>query len=168
MTLKPIDKALYRKTLSKVMGGLAFILIASSIGIGQLFILMFGDGSGENFKFNLYGVVVSLLLTLGVLNILKRYPIMDDVLYVWHLKQALNKIYNKLNKIQIAAAENDINAMTIMQYYFEASIQVYNLDDNTLTMSTLVADQEKLKQRIKDNNLTISINDYEESLLKNY
>lgn len=166
MKLQKINKERYRKHLNIVMGALAATLILSSVGFGQILINLFSDGSGSNFKYNLYGVIIGLMLTSGVLAMVRKHRFMTEVVYVWNLKQALNKIYQKMAKVEAAVANDDTNAMIALNYYYAGSQQLYTLDDNTITMSTLLKDKEKLQSTIESKNLTISPDDYQETLLE--
>ena len=63
---------------------------------------------------------------------------MVEVVYVWDLKQQLNKIRRKQRKIEAAIENNDKDAMIIMNFMLHGSKQLYELDDNTITMDDLL------------------------------
>ncbi len=179
MKVVEIDKAVYRKRLNIVIAGFILCLAALSIGISSILISLFSEQGvnlslvsteqveqGSNFKYNFLGVVLALLACAAILNSVKRSQFFDEIYYVWRLKQIHNSIYRKLKKIKQAAYEqNDINAVIILLYYFTTLKQVYLLDDNTLTMANVTTEQQKLQTFIEEKHLTVSIEQFDKSLL---
>lgn len=88
-----------------------------------------------------------------------------EVYYVWQLKQIHNLIYRKLKKIKALAAEDNIDALTILFFYYNSIKQVYLLDDNTLTLSKVDAELTALNANIAERNLTITLEQFDKSLL---
>jgi len=175
MKLQQIDKARYRKHLNMASVVATAVLIVFALVYGQILIHFFSPADGNNFKLNLVGVILGVISLLVVFNLVRRHPYLTEVMYVWGLKQANNKIYRKLHHIKLAlndSGNNDnsvnIDAITILNYYYTASKQQYNLDNNTLTMEGLTADIAKLDSLIAENNLTISVDDYNPELLKQF
>ncbi|KXO14246.1 hypothetical protein AKG98_322 [Moritella sp. JT01] len=169
MKLQQIDKTRYRKHLNMASIVATAVLIAFSLFYGQVLIHFFGGADENNFKLNLAGVILGVISLLVVFSLVRRHPYLAEVMYVWDLKQVNNKIYRKLHHIKTALSDSDntnIDAITILNYYYAASKQQYNLDNNTLTMEGLMANIEKLDKLIAENNLTITLDDYQPSLLK--
>lgn len=171
MQLQQIDKVRYRKHLNMASVLATAVLIVFALIYGQILIHFFAPADGNNFKLNLVGVILGVISLLMVFNLVRRHPYLTEVMYVWDLKQANNQIYRKLHHIKSALADSDntnIDAITILNYYYAASKQQYNLDNNTLTMEGLTADIAKVEQLIVENNLTISVDDYKPELLKQF
>jgi len=171
MKLQQIDKTRYRKHLNMASIVATVVLIAFALFYGQVLIHFFAPDDGNNFKLNLAGVILGVISLLVVFNLVRRHHYLTEVMYVWDLKQANNKIYRKLHHIKLALSDSDntnIDAITILNYYYAASKQQYNLDNNTLTMEGLMADIAKLDNLIAEKNLTISCDDYNPSLLKQF
>lgn len=171
MQLQHIDKIRYRKHLNMASVVATAVLIAFALFYGQVLIHFFAAADGNNFKLNLAGVVLGVFSLLIVFNLVRKHPYLAEVMYVWDLKQANNQIYRKLHHIKTALANSDntnIDAITILHYYYAASKQQYNLDNNTLTMEGLAADIAKLDSLITAQNLTISVDDYNSDLLKQF
>lgn len=93
---------------------------------------------------------------------------MYEVAYIWDLKQVLNQIHRKSKKINLAVKENDVTAIGIMFFYYKACIQLYTLDDNTITLSSLNLKAAELDTQIETLNLTISTNDFNIDSLSAY
>lgn len=165
MQLQPIDKTLYRKRLNRVIAAVIVVLMALALGCSTLLIALFGELGGSNFVLNLIGVVVAASLVGLLLRHFRSHPYMNEVLYVWQLKQELNRIYRKTAKIKAAAASNNLNALIIMNFNLKGCAQLYELDDNDLTLGELKQEIEALDKKITDLGLTINIDDYDPALL---
>lgn len=171
MQLQQIDKVRYRKHLNMASVMATAVLIAFALFYGQVLIHFFAEPDDNNFKLNLVGVVLGVFSLLIAFNLVRKHPYLTEVMYVWDLKQENNKIYRKLHHIKSALSDSDntnIDAITILNYYYAASKQQYNLDNNTLTMETLTADIAKLDALITEKQLTINVDDYNLALLKQF
>ena len=104
----------------------------------------------------------------AVLNFLKVKPYFHEIYYVWQLKQVHNLIFRRLKKVKVAAAQDDINALIILNFYHHSLEQVYLLDDNVLTLSNVHREQEKLKQLFDQKNLTITTEQFDKAMLLSY
>lgn len=84
-------------------------------------------------------------LTIGLLlNKFRDHPFMTEVTYIWELKQTLNQITRKMQKLKQAAEKGDVTAMTIIQYSYSGSRLLWQLDDNTIVMDELAIEQANL------------------------
>jgi len=177
MQLIEINKTLYRKRLNIVIVSFIATLLFLSLGLSSLIISFFGDlvienSAGEmevnNFRYNILGVVLALSACAAVLHQVKDKLFFKEIYYVWNLKQLHNKIYRKINKIKLAAKSEDVNALIILNFYYHSRKQVYLLDDNTLTFPELEKDIRQLEELTSTLNLTISLSQFDESLLFQY
>lgn len=161
MTLQEVDKTRYRKNMNLVIVLLVLSLIGLSLGFGTLLIALFGNAAvaGEptgNFHLNLLGVMLALALCSAVIYRLKNTPFFCEIYYVWQLKQLHNRIYRKLVKIKAKAAQDDVNALIILLFYYTSLRQVYLLDDNTLTLPALVQDLNQIQAQVTGLGLQLS------------
>jgi len=168
MQLVKIDKALYRKNLNIIIGGFIATLLVLSLVFGQLLIMSFAQEGVSNFKLNLLGVVLALLACAAILHSLKTSLFFKEVYYVWQLKQCQNSIFRKLVKIKAAAKSDDNNALIILMFYYQSLKLVYLLDDNTLTMSKVEQELNALQERVSDNKLILTAEQFDKSLLSSY
>lgn len=166
--LQEINKQRYRKHLNKVIVLSIIALTVLSLAISQSAIFLFTDRQGSHFWLNLSGVAIALIIVMQVLNKYKNHPFMTEVLYVWELKKQINLIQRKVRQVEAAVNDNDVTAIAIMHFYYKACYQLYTLDDNTITLSSLVTKQNTLEQQIESLQLTIDENDYTSDYLKNY
>lgn len=168
MKLRDINKIRYRKHLNIVIVVLITGLMVMALGFGQALIALFGSGDGDNFILNLTGVILACAVCLLVLTSIRHHEFMIEVYYVWSLKQNLNKIYRKLKKIEAAKDEGDVNAIIVLNFYYEGSRQIFNLDDNTLTMDSLQLEINKLHELIEAKNIAVLVSDYNPSMLERF
>ncbi len=168
MKLKEINKKLYRNHLRIVFIGIVFILLGISVSTSTVFIHLFSEPEVSHFIYNLLGVIFAAIIVYMVLNKFRQHSFMLEVVYVWDLKQQLNRINRKLRKIEAAVEKNDKDAMVIMSFLYRASKQLYELDDNTITMDSLISKANVLEQRMKNNGLSMATSNYEQSMLEKF
>ncbi|MDO6639717.1 MULTISPECIES: DUF3087 domain-containing protein [unclassified Shewanella] len=174
MQLMKVDKALYRQRLNVVLVSLVASLTLLSLGFGTVLIEFFGNktvASGEStghFHLNLLGVILAVLTCSLVMNFYKKHEYLKEIYWVWKLKQLHNRIYRKLAKIKLAARDNDPDALTVLLFYLTTQKQVFELDNNTLTLATLQADISAIESKLADLNLEITTADFSENLLEKF
>lgn len=168
MKLIQIDKARYRKHLNQVIIACVIALAVGSLTISQTLIALFPDPSGSHFHWNLLGVVVCSLLVGFVLNKYRNHDYMTEIVYVWELKKALNKITRKMPKLKAAGREGNADALLAIHYSYAGSRLLWQLDDNTITMDELAIKQAELDSVADKYNLSLDAERYDESILKQF
>jgi len=165
MKLEAINKALYKERRSRIQWAMVAGLFVTSLGFAELYRYLFVGGE-SSLALNAAGVATGVAIVTFVLFRLRDTEYFMEVNYVWKLKQELNRIYRASKKLDQALEEGTAEALTIKLFSLEGSRQVYDLDDNTLTMSELVKELDALKERIEEAGLTISPDDYRPGLLE--
>lgn len=168
MKLTEIDKGRYRRHLNKVFIGSALALAALSLGVAQLLIAFFPNADGSHFHWNLLGVVFGALLVGAGLSRLRQHPFMTEVVYVWELKQRLNKIARKRRKVEAAAEQGNETAMQVLQFCYAGSRQLWQLDDNTIVMDELAVKQTELNDLADAHGVILDAGVYDENMLKQF
>ena len=168
MKLIQIDKARYRKHLNQVIIACVIALAVGSLAISQTLIALFPDPSGSHFHWNLLGVVVCSLLVGFVLNKYRNHDYMTEIVYVWELKKALNKITRKMPKLKAAGREGNADALLAIHYSYAGSRLLWQIDDNTITMDELAIKQAELDSVADKYNLSLDAERYDESILKQF
>ena len=168
MQLMNIDKAIYRKRLNIVIVGFILTLLILALIFGQLLIMGFAEEDVNNFRYNLLGVILSLLACMAILHSIKTSAFFKEIYYVWQVKQVQNLIYRKLKKIKLAAKDLEHDALLILSFYYQSQQQVYQLDDNTLTITTVNKDLNDIQDIIAEQNITINIEQFDKKLLSTY
>jgi hypothetical protein len=167
MQLIEIDKTRYRKHLNIVIVGFIGTLLALALVFGQLLILSFAQEGINNFRYNFLGVVLSLLACAAILHTLKKSVFFKEIYYVWQVKQIQNLIFRKLKKVK-AAGNDDTNALVILNFYYQSQQQIYQLDDNTLTITQVNKNLSDIQETITNKNLNISAEQFDKKLLDSY
>lgn len=168
MQLMNVDKSRYRKHLNITIIGFITILLVFALVFGQLLIISFAQEGVSNFRYNLLGVILSLLGCMAILHTLKTTDFFKEIYYVWQVKQIQNLIYRKLKKIKVAAKASEQEALIILTFYYQSLQQVYQLDDNTLTITKVNKDLTELQETIANKNLTINAEQFDKKLLTSY
>ena len=168
MQLREIDKTSYRKHLKVVFVSMAVALMIITVAASTLFIYLFSGPEVSHFMHNLSGVAAAAIIVFIVLNKFRQHPYMVEVVYVWDLKQQLNRIHRKLRRIEAAVESNNNDAMIIMNFMYRGSKQLYELDDNTITMGALIRKIRVLDQRMGDAGLSLSTDSYDSAMLARY
>ena len=181
MQLIDVDKARYKKHLNVVIIGFISSLLVLSLGFGAILIALFSSvgevtqlGSlseappESNFRLNLLGVILALLANAAILHSIKRSDYFTEIYYVWQRKQIQNLIYRKLTKIKAAAKENDTQALVILSYYYHSIKQLYVLDDNTITLSTVERDLQKVTDTIAEQGIDVTATPFDKKMLADY
>ncbi|NOH93093.1 DUF3087 family protein [Vibrio sp. AIC-3] len=143
MKLQKINKEEYRKKMNLLLVPLVGSLALFAIVFGTILIELFGSATsitGEstgNFHLNVLGVILSVALNAFIASRVKGHEYFKEALYVWNLKKIHNQIYRKLKRIQPKAEQGDRDALTILYFYYTTQKQVYDLDNNTLTIKTV-------------------------------
>lgn len=168
MQLIEIDPERYRKRLNKVIFACIGILTVGSLSISQLLILLMPSPDGSHFHWNLLGVIVIAATLLFILNKLKSHAYFHEVSYVWNLKQALNKINRRMKKIESSAQQGDSTAMQILHFSYAGSRQLWQLDNNTLTINHLTHLENKLNELAEKHQVTLDVSLYNQQQLTDY
>lgn len=168
MQLREIDKTRYRKHLRVVFAGIVAVMIIIALSTSAVLIRLFSTPDESHFMLNLAGVVIAALFVGFLLTKLRRHPYMTEVVYVWDLKQQLNRIYRKQRKVEAAVETGDPDAMIIMNYLYRGSKQLYLLDDNTITMNDLAINMQALENRMEAAGLSLSTDAYDPSMLDRF
>lgn len=166
MQLIKIDKVRYRRHLNLVISGCIGTLVLGSLAMSQILIALFPDDNGDHFHWNLLGAVLTTVSIAWLLNKYRTHDFMREVVYVWELKQSLNKINRKMRKLQAAGREGNVNALLAIQYSYAGSRLLWQLDDNTIIMDELVVAQAELDSLAAQYQLTLNPDDYHEDMLK--
>ena len=165
MKLRPVDKSRYRKHYKIVFAAIVIELTAISLGCSALLISWLGSPDESHFTLNLAGFVVAVLSVAYTVYRFRDHPFMDEVVYVWNLKKQLNLIYRKQHKIEPLIEDNNVDAMVIMNYMYQGSKQLYELDDNTITLEDLALKIRHLNTKLEETGLRLSTDDYHSGLL---
>jgi len=168
MKLLKINANRYRQRLNKIIFTSIATLTIGSLSISQLLILLMPSAQGSHFHWNLLGFVSTVVTLAILLSKLKKHPYFYEVSYVWDLKQTLNKINRRIITIEKASQTGDTIAMQILHFSYTGSRQLWELDNNTLTINHLTHLENKLQNLVEKYNVILDINQYDNQQLAHY
>ena len=166
MQLKEINKQRYRRHLNITIIACISTLVVGSLTIAQLLIAFFPSQTGSHFMWNLIGVIATSGLLVAVLLKYKHHDFMTEVAYVWDLKMALNKVTRVLHKLKKLAQHGDADAMLALHFSYSGSRQLWQLDDNNITMDELGKSQAELDALANKYQVKLDLADYHSDQLK--
>lgn len=113
---------------------------------------LLGTPGGDNFKWNLLGVLVGLALTIALVRLqLWSKPFMAAAVYGLRLKRSLMRVTNVMHHVKAGVAAGDESAIKLLRFYHLGLHQMYQLDGNSSEQSQLVheidAHSELMQQR---------------------
>ncbi len=168
MQLIDIDKTRYRKHLNFTFAAIAIALIIISLTSSTLYIALLSTPEASHFFHNLAGVITAAAIVIYALNKLRHHPYLVEVVYVWDLKQQLNRIHRKQRQLDKAITKGNHNAMIIVNFQYHGSKQLYELDDNTITMDDLMRKMNSLSNRMQEAGLSPSTSEYKAEMLDQF
>lgn len=168
MQLKEIDKQRYSKHFKQLFIGASVVMLSIALVVSQLLIMLTGNPEGSNFALNAAGAVTAAVVAGYLVRHYRHHPWMYELMYVWQLKQELNRIYRKQKAIKAAMQEGNRTAMIIMNFSYKGSKQLYQLDNNTITMDELNNAMTVLNNLIEEHQFTIELADYRPELLEQF
>ncbi|MEZ9956278.1 medium chain reductase/dehydrogenase [Vibrio cyclitrophicus ZF170] len=174
MKLQKINKEEYRKKMNLLLVSLVGSLALFAIVFGTILIELFGSATsitGEstgNFHLNVLGVILSVALNTFIASRVKGHEYFKEALYVWNLKQIHNQIYRKLKRILPKAEQGDRDALTILYFYYITQKQVYDLDNNTLTIKTVQQSLDNIVELSDKWSIELDIEAFSKDLVANF
>ena len=73
-----------------------------------------------------------------------------------------------MSKLKAASLKGNLNAVLAIHYSYAASRLLWQLDDNTIVMEELAVQQVELDRIALEYHLTLNLDDYDESILKQF
>ena len=137
--IKPINPETYRQQTRRITFAIAGCFIVLALLLSALSVQVFGTPGGDNFRWNLAGVVAGLLLTVAVVRLqLWSRPWMAPAVYGWQLKRSLMRVTNVMHHVKSGVATGDPTAMKLLRFYHLGVTQMHQLDGNSSDLSQMV------------------------------
>jgi len=147
--IQPMDAEQYRQQTRRSTLILCLILAALCISLATLSVAMFGEPGGNNFRWNLGGVIAGLLLTIALVRLyLWQQPWMAPAVYGFLLKRNLMKVTNILHQVDAGVAARDATAMQVLRFYHLGLLQMHQLDGNTSAINDLVKQMDQHREQM--------------------
>ncbi|MCJ8204020.1 DUF3087 family protein [Pseudomonas sp. RGM2987] len=136
--IKPWDAGLYRQQTrrSTLIIAVAFLVLAMLSS--SLAVMLFGTPGGDNFRFNLGGVIVAVLLMAVLMRLyFWSQPWMAAAVYGWQLKRSLMGVTNLMHQVKAGVQAEDPAAMKLLRFYHLGLAQMHQLDANSSDQGSL-------------------------------
>jgi hypothetical protein len=149
--LQQFNPETYRQQTRRSTLTIAAIFIALAMLLSSGAVLLFGSPGGDNFRWNLTGVIVALALTFALVRMLLwPQPFMAAAVYGWRLKRNLMRITNLMHHVKAGVAARDPVAMNLLRFYHLGLTQMHQLDGNSSALSEAVAEINQHKERMEE------------------
>ncbi|MFP6848004.1 MAG: DUF3087 domain-containing protein [Pseudomonas sp.] len=133
---------------STLIIALTFVALAMLLSTGS--VMLFGEPGADNFRWNMAGVVVALLLTIALVrSVMWPQPWMAAAVYGWRLKRSLMRVTNIMHHVKAGVAARDPDAMQLLRFYHLGLTQMHQLDGNSSSLSETVAEINKHKESME-------------------
>ncbi|MFA5677263.1 MAG: DUF3087 family protein [Pseudomonas sp.] len=136
--IQPMDAGQYRAQTRRSTLIVCLVLAAICSLMAAASIALFGAPGADNFRWNLGGVVVGLLVTIAVVRLyLWQQPWMAAAVYGFRLKRNLMKVTNVLHQVEAEVANGDMTAMRVLRFYHLGLMQMHQLEGNSTALSDM-------------------------------
>lgn len=136
--IKPWDGDTYRRQTRRSTLIIAVVFLALAMLLSSLAVMLLGTPGGDNFRFNLGGVIVAVL---AMAVLMRQYfwsqPWMAAAVYGWQLKRSLMKITNVMHQVTAGVQAQDPAAMKLLRFYHLGLAQMHQLDANSSAQGSL-------------------------------
>ena len=154
--IQPIDPAYYRQQTRRSTMVIAVIFVALAMLCATLSTQLFGTPGGDNFKWNLLGVLAGLGLTIALVRQrLWSRPFMAPAVYGWRLKRSLMRDTNVMHHVKAGVAQGDDSAMKLLRFYHLGVTQMHQLDGNSSELSQMVREIDSHREAMEQQGLDI-------------
>lgn len=167
MSFRKIDKIEYKQHLNRSQLFAALALLVLSLITSEVIRTLFADpNSSDHFWLNAASVALSVLILVVVFMRVRHHEYFQDIMYIWNLKQRINRIYGNNRHIEQGIQQDCPAAIECQHYYLVTSIYIYQLEDNTLTLSELSRELDQLRLQMQRLDLTFDVQRFDIATLE--
>ena len=149
-TLQPMNPEAYRRDTRRITLIIITIFGLLAMPLSTLAVQLFGEPGGDNFRLNLGGVLLGLLLTIALVRFkLWVQPWMAPAVYGWRLKRSLMSITNVMHHVTAGVAAENPAAFRLLRFYHLGVTQMHQLDGNSSALSQMVREIDQHKARLE-------------------
>lgn len=152
--IKTWDADAYRQQTRRSTLIVAVTFLALAMLLSSLAVLLLGEPGGDNFRFNLGGVIAAVLLMIALV---RQYfwsqPWMAAAVYGWQLKRSLMRITNVMHQVKAGVQAQDPSAMKLLRFYHLGLTQMHRLDANSSDQASLTREADEHVARMQALNL---------------
>lgn len=148
--LKSMSPEAYRQQTRRSTLYIALLFALLALVISGLAVMLAGVPGGDNFRLNLAGVIVALIVTVGLVRyVFWSQPWMAAAVYGWQLKRSLMRVTNVMHHVTAGVMAGDVSALKLLRFYHLGITQMYELDANSSALSQMVREIDLHKARLE-------------------
>lgn len=148
--IKPLNPETYRRQTRRSTLIIMVIFVLLGMLLSTFCVMVFGEPGGNNFRWNLAGMIAGLLLTAALVRVsFWKQPWMAPAVYGWQLKRNLMRITNVMHHVTAGVSVNDPAALQLLRFYHLGLTQMHQLDANSSALSQLVHEIDRHKERME-------------------
>lgn len=137
--IEKVDAERYRQdTRRSTLVVIACFVVLALIG-SLLMVALFGQSGGDNFRWNLIGVLLGVLVTAVLVRVVFwQQAWMASAVYGWRLRRALMRVTNVMHEVKAGVTANNSAAIKLLRFYHLGVMQMHQLDANTSESTEIV------------------------------
>ncbi|MCE5363230.1 DUF3087 domain-containing protein [Pseudomonas anguilliseptica] len=148
--IQPLNPEDYRQQTRRSSLIIAVTFIVLALLLSTAAVALFGQAGGDNFRWNLGGVLIALLLTVALVrSFMWSQPWMAAAVYGWRLKRSLMRVTNVMHHVKAGVSAHDPDAMHLLRFYHLGLTQMHQLDGNSSALSEAVAEINRHLERMQ-------------------
>ena len=148
--IKPWNPETFRQQTRRSTLIIAVTFIALAMALSTLAVMVLGEPGGDNFRYNLGGVIAALLLCVALMKLkFWSQPWMAAAVYGWQLKRSLMSITNVMHQVTDAVQAGNPSAMKLLRFYHLGLTQMHQLDGNSSDHSQLIREVDQHLERLQ-------------------
>lgn len=157
--IQPMSPERYRKETRTITLAILAIFVLLGLTSATVSVKLFGEPGGDNFRWNLLGVLTGLVATVAIVR-LKFWstPWMAPAVYGWRLKRSLMRVTNQMHQVKAGVEARDPAAMKLLRFYHLGTTQMYQLDGNLTELSQAVREIDQHREAMEALGLEIEQN----------
>lgn len=154
--IQPMSPERYRKETRTITLAILAIFVLLALTSATVAVKLFGEPGGDNFRWNLLGVLTGLIATVAIVRLkLWSTPWMAPAVYGWRLKRSLMRVTNQMHQVKAGVEAGDPAAMKLLRFYHLGVTQMYQLDGNLTELSQMVREIDQHREAMEVQGLDI-------------
>lgn len=157
--IQPMSPERYRKETRTITLAILALFALLGLSSASLAVKLFGVPGGDNFRWNLLGVVTGLAATVAIVRLkFWSMPWMAPAVYGWRLKRSLMRVTNQMHQVKAGVEAGDPTAMKLLRFYHLGITQMYQLDGNLTELSQMVHEIDAHREAMEAQGLDVEQN----------
>ncbi|WP_027589395.1 DUF3087 domain-containing protein [Pseudomonas sp. RL] len=154
--IQPMSPERYRKETRTITLAILAIFVLLGLTSATVAVKLFGEPGGDNFRWNLLGVLTGLAATVAIVRLkLWSTPWMAPAVYGWRLKRSLMRVTNQMHQVKAGVETGDPAAMKLLRFYHLGATQMFQLDGNLTELSQMVREIDQHREAMEAQGLDI-------------